>query len=741
MARNILFQFLLAFFIFASANAYSIDKGSLRGFVTDSSNGEQISYANVIIKGTRFGSSTNNRGYYYIPSIPVGKHKVIISFMGYKTKEVEVNISNDEITQLNIKLSPVPVQMQELSVFGQKTAKENETDLGLEKITPKQIDMQPQGLEADIFKYLQSSSGVSSTGDVTSKYYVRGGGSDQNLLLLDGVTVYNPFHALGIFSVIDPDMINVMEFYKGGFPAEYGGRLSSIVNIVTKDGNRNRFAGSASGSFISGKVALEGPIPNGSFMLTGRKSYFTKILKKYLDNKDAPFDFYDLSFKVNYSNPDWQNGKFVFHTFISNDGIKNDDPLREDYTVQNKLFGVNWYQIWSSPLFSNLSVSISKYHAQVFPNLSTAKPQKNDVLDATANMDFTYIYPSKDEFRFGLQSTYLNTELALTNLLNNKTDIAKSGSMIRAYSNYKFLRYDNVGLDLGIRMNFMSISQKGPFLIEPRINFMFKPIPTLAIKAAFGRSSQEITTLSNENEVISIFEPWVIVPEYLDPPEATHYILGFENYFTENLSLSVESYYKVMSHIMDINPRKYSAKDDDYINIDGKAYGVEAQLKYQNSFMFFQVSYSLSKAEKNEGGKVIIPRYDIRNILNIMTSFDVGNNWGINASWSFNSGMPFTPIAGFYDRLNINPFSTSDILYNYLPVTYWADRNIGRLPVYHRLDLSITKSFEIGITKFTVGANIINVYNRKNIFYFHQDTGAKVYMLPFLPSLTLKAEL
>jgi len=738
MNKKLLFQLFSIILIGFSSSLFSIDKGSLRGFVTDSTNGEQISYANVVIKGSRFGSTTNNRGYYYIPSIPVGKHTVLISFMGYQTREIEVIITKDEIIQLNVKLSPVPVQMQELSVFGQRTAKENETDIGLEKITPKQIEMQPQGLEADIFKYIQSSSGVSSTGDVTSKYYVRGGGSDQNLLLLDGVAVYNPFHALGIFSVIDPDMINVMEFYKGGFPAELGGRLSSIVNIVTKDGNRNRFSGSASGSFISGKVSLEGPVPDGSFMLTGRKSYFTKILKKYLDNKDAPFDFYDLSFKVNYSNPDWQNGKFVFHTFISNDGINNDDPLREDYTVQNKLFGLNWYQIWSSPLFSNLSLSISKYHAQVFPNLSDAKPRKNDVLDATANMDFTYIYPSKDEFRFGLQSTYLNTDLALTNLLGTKTDISKNGSMIRAYSNYKFLRYDNVGLDIGLRMNFLSISKRGPFMLEPRINFMFKPIPTLAVKAAFGRYSQEITTLSNENEVISIFEPWVIVPEYLDPPEATHYILGFENFFTENISLSVEGYYKVLSHLMDINPRKYSAKDDDYINVNGKAYGVESQLKYQNSFMFFQVSYSLSKAEKDVGGKIVIPRYDIRNILNIMISFDAGKNWGFNAAWSFNTGMPFTPIAGFYDRLEISPTSLNS---NYIPVTYWADRNIGRLPVYHRLDLSITKSFEVGITKFTVGANVINVYNRKNIFYFHKDTGEKVYMLPFLPSLTLKAEL
>ncbi|MGE5435657.1 MAG: TonB-dependent receptor plug domain-containing protein, partial [Syntrophothermus sp.] len=537
------------------------------------------------------------------------------------------------------------------------------------------------------------------------------------------------------------EMISVLEFYKGGFPSEYGGRLSSIANVVSKDGNKNNYSGSLNASFISGKAMLEGPIPHGSFIITGRKSYFSEVLKNYFNDKKAPFNFYDLSFKVNYSNPDFNNGKIILHGFISRDDLNNNDPKSEDYFVANKLFGLNWYQIWGSPLMSNFSLSYSQYGAQVFPNLSTAKPRRNSVDDVSMNFDFTYMYQSKDELHFGLQNTFLSTDLILQNLYGANTNIASNGTMIKGYVNYKLYRYDNWGFDIGARMNFFSASKRRPFLFEPRINIIFRPMHTLSLKAAIGRFSQEIVSLTNENELISIFEPWTIVPSYLDPPEATHFILGAEYYLNESFSMQVEGYYKLLSSLFDLNPRKFSARDYDYINISGRAYGIEGLIKYQFGSVYVQSSYTLSWAFKENRDIVTIPRYDVRHSINILAGISLGAGWEVNFNWSFNSGMPFRPIAGYYDRLMINPWESNYLFGDYVPVTYWSETNNKRLPYYHRLDLSISKDFRISKADVSLGASIINAYNQKNVFYFNKDSGEKVYMLPFFPSATLKVKI
>jgi hypothetical protein len=310
--------------------------------------------------------------------------------------------------------------------------------------------MMPTGVEADIFKVLQSSPGVSSTGDVTSRYFVRGGNSNQNLVLLNGVTVYYPFHALGIYSTIDPEMISGMEFYKGGFGPEFGGRLSSVLNVLTRDGNKNSFHASATAGLLSGKASLEGPIPGGSFLVTGRKSYYAKTLKKYLNDREAPFDFYDMSYKVNYANPALlYNGKFTAHGFSSQDMVKNDDPFKEDYSIKNNLFGLNWYQIWASPLFSEITLSTSNFAAEVLPNLSQAKRRNNFVHDITSLWNFTYIYDSRDELNFGAEHKFVSTGLNLENLYGKNISFDQSGYSLAGYVNYKFYRYEKIGFNLG----------------------------------------------------------------------------------------------------------------------------------------------------------------------------------------------------------------------------------------------------------------------------------------------------
>ena len=736
-------KFYTLFLVFiCSVLIFPSGYGSLRGFVTDSTNGEALAYANVVVKGVMKGSPSDTRGYYFIPRIPAGKYTVLVSIIGYRTREVPDIIKEDIITQIDIKLIPTSVEITGLSIYGKKGAHENETDLGLQKISIREIEMRPSGVEADIFRTLQASPGVSSTGDVTARYYVRGGESDQNLVLLNGVTVYNPYHALGILSVIDPEMISNMEFYKGGFAPEYGSRLSSVLNLVTRDGNKNEYHAAASGSLLAGKIALEGPIPDGSFIVTGRKSYYADALKKFMRDNEAPFDFYDLSAKVNYSNPAIsENTKFTAHCFISKDKQDNGDPTKEDYSVGNSIAGINWYQVWGSPLFSTVSLSYSGFDAQVFPKKSEAKPRKNNLSDISSNWNFTYIYPSKDEINFGLQTTFLKTSLHIENLYGQTSDFDSKGTEMRGYCNYKFYRFEKVGFEFGMRTNLSSISNKGPFLLEPRLNFTYNPTPIISFKSVIGRYSQEVATLSNENELISIFEPWVIFPSNLKPSEATHIIVGIQAHITDKFTMETEAYYKYITNLFDVNEKQSAVGGFDYVNVDGKAYGGEFSAKIQETDFYIYAGYSLGWAYKYRNGSDYFPRYDIRHSVNALFDYDLGSGWFVNTTWTFSTGMPFTPIAGYYDRMNIdNPWGDY-VNEKYKSVIYWGEKNISRLPVYHRLDISMNRKFHFKIADVTIGASIVNVYNRKNIYYFDKDTGEKVYMLPFLPSASIKVEL
>jgi len=715
----------------------------LRGFVTDSTNGEPVIYANVIIKGTKHGASTNTSGYYIIPSVPPGKQTVIYSMMGYKPLEMVVDIPTGKITQVDVKLVPVSYTTQTLTIYGEKSVEANATDLGLEKITAQEIKLLPKGVEADVLRTLQYSSGVSTTGDVTARYFVRGSDNEQNVVLLNNATIYNPYHALGIFSVVDPEIASALEFHKGGFTAEHGGRLSSVLDIITKDGNKNHFSGTANGSLLSAKVALEGPIPGGSFLLTGRKSYMTETLKKFLNNKTSPFDFYDYSFKVNYSNPEiLENSKFVFHLFGSQDDLKNDDPQKEDYSLKNGVIGLNWYQVWASPIFSEMTFSLSTFDAAVTPNLSDAKDRKNSVTDFSSKWDFTYIFDSRDELGVGLQTTIFNSTLDQENLRGTRTTIEGNGVSMNIFIKYKFMRFDNFGLDVGGRINMTTITKNRAGFIEPRINATYNITDWLSIKGAFGKYSQEVTTLVDENDLLSIFEPWIVVPDYLTTPEAYHYIAGFKIMPVNGVVLELEGYYKDIRNLTDFNDMKFTANDPDLIQLNGESYGFEADLLLQNDMFYFKAGYSLGWAYKFREGVRYAPRYDTRHALNTILGFNPGGGWNIYVTWNFSTGRPYTPLGGYIDRFSINDFWKQWlVLGQYDPKALYGAVNSERFPVYHRMDIGVSKTLFIYFMTCTLDFSIINVYDRRNIFYFDDKTGERVDMLPFLPSLSLKVQI
>jgi hypothetical protein len=698
----------------------------------------------VFINAINTGASTDQRGMFIINSIPANQEfEAIISYIGYKTKFIKFFVNTNQIKDTIIALQPISLELNPIEKIGERMVEKNVTDLGLEKISIKQLETLPKGVETDVMRSLQYLPGVRSTGDISSRYYVRGGSGDQNLVLLNGVTLYAPFHSLGLFSSIDPDMINSIEFFKGGFSSEYSGRLSSILNVLTKAGNKNRLGGSASVSFLTAKGLLEGPIPNGSFIVTTRFSYSDEITKKFLNNETVPIDFYDVSAKLNYSSPKiFNNAKFSLFTFLSNDNIKYSDPAREEYGWKNFLLDFEWIQIYDAPFFSRLGISASNFEGKIIPNGSNLKPLNNEVKDVSVSFDLNAVLDSKDEIDLGLMIKMLDTQLLTESKTGIESQLSKFAGNISIYAKYKLLRYKMFGLDVGSRLNVTGLNANSAGTFEPRISFTFRPIEKIALKGSAGIYLQEVTAVSDEDEIISIFDPWIIIPDYLNPAKGISYSAGVEYELSRESSLQIEGYYRKSKDIPVINQEKIFEYEPDLISGTLESYGWEFGFYVHNNIYSVSTSYSLSWVYKTVDDYVYYPKYDARHSGNILLEYNIGSSWNVSAVWTISSGLPFTQMISYYDKYNIeNPFEVVSNNNNYMPYLVLADKNLGRLPAYHRLDLGLTKKFILGPSGFSISLNVINAYNRENIFYYERDTGRRVNMLPFLFTATVKVEI
>ncbi len=718
--------------------------GKLRGVVTDSSNGEALVYCNVYIQELKTGASTNERGLFLINSIPANIfYTVIVSYVGYESKILSIQILPDKLKDISIRLKPLNIELQPIEKIGEKIIQKNSTDIGLERISIRQVENLPKGVETDVMRSLQYLPGVKSTGDISGRYYVRGGSGDQNLVLLNGVTIYAPFHSLGLFSSIDPDMINSIEFFKGGFTSEYSGRLSSVLNVLTKNGNNNKLSASGSLSFLTGKGLIEGPIPNGSFIATTRFSHSDKILKKFLNDESVPIDFYDVSAKLNYSSPDvFNNAKFSLFTFLSSDNIKYPDNIREEYGWKNFLLNFEWIQIYDAPFFSRLAISASNFEGKIIPNESNLKPIDNELKDVSITFDLNAVLDSKDEIDVGLLIKTLDTQLLMQNKTGVESQLDRFAGNIGIYAKYKLLRYDFFGLDIGSRFNVTGLNANSAGTFEPRASFTLRATDKLALKGSAGMYLQEVTAVSDEDEIISVFDPWILIPDYLDPAKGISYSAGLEYDLSDESRLQIEGYYRDSKNIPILNQQKIYSDDPDLISGTLNSYGWEFGFYMHNDIYSISTSYSLSWVYKTVNDYVYYPKYDTRHSGNILLEYNFGSSWNLSAIWSISSGLPFTQLISYYDKYNIeNPFEVGAGGNSFVPYLVLADKNLGRLPAYHRLDFGLSKKIMVGPTVLSFSLNVINAYNRKNIFYYERDSGKRVNMLPFLFTATVKVEI
>jgi hypothetical protein len=384
----------------------------------------------------------------------------------------------------------------------------------------------------------------------------------------------------------------------------------------------------------------------------------------------------------------------------------------------------------------------SKFSGSEIPNASNDRHIENKLDDLTFKTDFHYVLSDRNEYYGGVKINFIKTRLLLSNSAGQLNDMGSEATAFGGYAGFRLLNIDGLKADLGSRLNILRLTEGPSLFFEPRMNVVYSVLPTLNVKAAWGIYQQQLVTISDEDEVFALFEPWMITPDYLRVSSAIHYIGGLDYYLTADFEIDAEGYYKAMHNLALVNDELIYPDDKQLVNANGESHGAEIAMNYKTEQIFAQMSYSYSWTTRTLRGIEYHPRYDSRNAVKFFVNSDLGNNWNASVTWSYNSGMPFTQIIGYYNKFNSSDIltSTSPLTdYSYFPIL--ADRNAAQLPDYHRLDMSVSKRIHVWSMDVTIDVNLINVYDRKNFFYFDAKTGERVNMLPFFPSVDVKVEL
>lgn len=742
--------------------------GTIRGFVYDKETGEPIIFTNVYIDGTTQGAATDVNGYYSITKVKAGTYKLACSALGYEKLTKEVTVESGKIETVKLYLSPSALEIDEVVISSDKREAMTEVKMSVAKITPKEINIIPSiGGEADIAQYLQVLPGVVFTGDQGGQLYIRGGSPIQNKVLLDGMVIYNPFHSIGLFSVFDTDIIRNADVYTGGFNARYGGRISSIMDITTKDGKTNKLGGKVSVSPFSAKLMLEGPLKkrkadgsSTSFLFSAKQSYLdqtSKLLYTYIDEEGLPFAYRDLYGKISFNGGN--GSKFNIFGFNFTDRVNY--QAVSDLNWANSGVGANFVLVPSgSPVLVQGNLSYSDYQITLEEE-GINQERSSGINNFDIGFDFTY-FSGKNEINYGIAISGFTTNFQFFNDAGRNINQNESTSELSGYLSYK-LNKGNLVVEPSFRGHYYaSLSTFSP---EPRIGIKWNVTERFRLKAAGGRYSQNLISANSDRDVVNLFYGFLAGPENLQDEivtengdiqtienplqTANHYILGSEIDITSKLNLNVEGYIKHFTQLSNLNRNKIfedtpenSDKPDavkkDFIVETGTARGVDFVLKYTEDKFYLWAVYSLGKVDRWDGIRTYSPIFDRRHNVNLLGSYTFGekNDYEVNVRWNLGSGLPFTQTQGVYENPDFsgNGVSTDITQVNGDIELQYAELNGGRLPTYHRLDINIKKKWKLKNSQLEANIGATNIYARENIFYFDRIRGERVNQLPILPS-------
>ncbi len=717
---------------------------TLSGFVHDSKTGETLTGVVIYPKGNSRNSVTTNSYGYYSLSLPSGMYVIVFQYLGYKNNIISEDFKNDKA--MNIDLEEQSISLTEVTVNGEKSNRNVVSADVMTKLNVKEIQNIPVFFgEKDILKTIQLLPGISPVGEGNAGFYVRGGSADQNLILLDEAPVYNPSHLLGFFSTFTSEAIKDVTVYKGGFPAGFGGRLSSVVDIKMNEGNTKEFHVSGGIGLISSRLAVEGPLfkHKGSFMVTARRTYADMFLlllpKKGADSiaRKSSLYFYDLNFKANYD----FSGKdhLYFSCYLGRDNFNLGTSMGLNWG--NITATTRWNHIFSDKLFSNTSLIFSRYSYNF--NVAVGNSTMNvlsEIKDWNLKEDFHYYLNSNNLIKFGFNSIYhtfipskvdssalfrvkpMDNRYALENALyiSNEQTISKH---LRATYGLRYSLFSSVGPGTVYTYNEISdvvdsVSYpKGKIYntfagFEPRILLNYIVNDSSSVKASYARMRQYVHLLSNTTSSTP-FDLWVPSNINILPEISDQYTLGYFRNFKHNMfETSVEIYYKTLQNQIDYrngaNLILNNKVESELVFGKGLSYGAEFYIRKKYGKLTGWVSYTLSKTQRQfdaiNGGKAFLAKQDRPNNIAIVGMYEITPRLNLSATWVYYTGNAVTFPSGRY-------------LVDGNVVPLYSERNGYRMPDYHRLDVGITW-IRTKTAKYEGSWNfsIYNAYARENAY-------------------------
>ncbi len=773
--------------IITAALAMAQQKFTLSGQVRDLDSGEDLIGATLYIKELGTGAATNVYGFYSL-TLPAGSYTITISFIGYDPITQTIDLNRD--IQQNWELGLGAQQLEEVVVSGEAlNSNVSKNEMSTIRLSSKTIKDVPAVLgEPDVIKSILLLPGVTAVGDGTSGFNVRGGSADQNLILLDEGIIYNSAHVLGFFSTFNPDAVKDVKIYKGGIPAQFGGRLSSVLDVRQKEGNLKQFAGSGAISLVSARGLVEGPIvkDKGSFMVAARRSYADAFLT-LIDNKNTAF-FYDLNLKTNYILND--KNRVYLSGYFGRDKFELGDILGNNWGNATGTF--RWNTVINSKLFANVSTIYSNYDYAI-DNLVSGSEYRlsSNILTWNPKVDFSYFINDRNELEFGVDSKWYTFKpgevkpIKGSNVNTFSLD-EKFGNEQGAYASYK-LNLNRLQFNAGVRFSrfartgrqtvpdyennqpvvynsVLSRYEEGQVVgetryanngniatfnnLEPRVSATFLIDDLQSIKLSYNRMNQYLHLISNSTAP-SPLDIWVPSGPFINPQRADQYALGFFRNFRSNAwETLVEVYYKDITNMVDyVDGADILANntiETVVLSGEGRSYGAEFFIKKNTGRLTGWVSYTLSKSERRvrglgEGdpginnGEWYNANFDKVHDLSVTSVYSLSKRWNLAANFLYATGLPGTYPQGRYQ-------------YGGVVLPQYGHRNQERLPDYHRLDLSATMQARKPLgqsAEWTFG--LLNVYNRANAnsIYFkeNEDTrgetdAIKSYLYGITPNIS-----
>ena len=756
----------------------------ISGYVRNSENGEPISFATIMVQHTQIGTSADIHGYFVIQGAPVGDVSLIFMMIGFSPDTLQVR-NYDGDNRVDADLSPIVLSGETVEVSGEKAQFLRQSNVSNINLTVRDIRSVPAFIEDDIFRTFQLLPGVTSQNDFSAAIIVRGGSPDENLVLLDTPQIYNPYHVGGIFSTFNTDAISNARFISGGFQSEYGGHLSSVISLTTKEGNSRRGRFSADHWFsdywnindIQGEVTLlsskflaEGPSYKGSWFFSGRRTYFDQLASLYYrvrgTDQNWNYYFWDTNFKIHSDIS--SNHRITYTQYSGLDDLfinvgGNDLPeINFLWDWGNRTRSIQWRYLPSSKRVLETNLTQALYFFNVDFDFTILRESSfsdstessgfvahmtNRVKDQGFSQNLTWFLDSGHSVNTGYSLKKLSLQYRETFAGSKIVDWDQSPTLFECYITDSRRPVDRLILDIGVRLT--KYEYYDHWVFDPRFNFKYFLTGELAVKGSWGMYSQFLFTINHDDQLLRIVDFWQPVMKGYQPQRAEHFILGLEYFAPYNLSVNLEGYVKPYRYILDMS-RVYHPSDGEggFVAGTGIARGIEILLKkYQGDITgWLGYSYSLTKKtmDYNENG-VIEPvlgekfhaKYDMPHSFNLVINYRINPKHTLSTSCTARTGEPFTPPKGKVFHQGVNIFGSVDNPYQRLD-TYYGLKNSARYPFYFRLDLAYGYSSTVFKKAVVYQLQLINLTNHYNVLLYNWDleaSPAKVSAYSMFPIL------